>query len=230
MSLSPPMTNCHPSALRTPSGTGSRVGRLFVDFGPRSAHRASCLRGAPRAVGFEVFPGIAPKSAQSTFTNVKVAVLAVVWAPAWFHPSGANTAITRIPSEHDHPSCRPHRLRPFFPARDSVTQSSRLGTGGFGVLGVKGWSRGRGRRRSRQPGRKPIRVVVRGDLEVGRDCDGLLLGDPRTSRRHATLMANAGGLTVARPGKLQRHVRERNRVCRPHAGRRRTTVIQSATR
>ena len=47
-----------------------------------------------------------------------------------------------------------------------------------------------------QPGRKPIRVVVRGDLEVGRDCDGLLLGDPRTSRRHATLMANAGGLTV----------------------------------
>jgi class 3 adenylate cyclase len=48
----------------------------------------------------------------------------------------------------------------------------------------------------RQPGRKPIRVVVRGDLEVGRDCDGLLLGDPRTSRRHATLMANAGGLTV----------------------------------
>ena len=47
-----------------------------------------------------------------------------------------------------------------------------------------------------QPGRKPIRVVVTADLEVGRDCDGLLLGDPRTSRRHATLMANAGGLTV----------------------------------
>ena len=47
-----------------------------------------------------------------------------------------------------------------------------------------------------QPGRKPIRVVVAADLEVGRDCDGLLLGDPRTSRRHATLMANAGGLTV----------------------------------
>ena len=47
-----------------------------------------------------------------------------------------------------------------------------------------------------QPGRKPIRLVVNGDIEVGRDCDGLLLGDPRTSRRHASLMANAGGLTV----------------------------------
>ena len=66
-----------------------------------------------------------------------------------------------------------------------------------------------------QPGRKPIRVVVRGDLEVGRDCDGLLLGDPRTSRRHATLMANAGGLTVLDLGSSNGTFVSGNRVVGP---------------
>ncbi len=66
-----------------------------------------------------------------------------------------------------------------------------------------------------QPGRKPIRVVVRGDLEVGRDCDGLLLGDPRTSRRHATLMANAGGLSVVDMGSSNGTFVSGNRVIGP---------------
>lgn len=48
----------------------------------------------------------------------------------------------------------------------------------------------------RQPERKPLEVVVKGNLEVGRDCDGLLLADQRASRRHAAFMASQGGLSV----------------------------------
>lgn len=39
----------------------------------------------------------------------------------------------------------------------------------------------------RQPGRRPLFVEVHGRLEVGRECDGLLLADARASRRHAEL-------------------------------------------
>ena len=57
----------------------------------------------------------------------------------------------------------------------------------------------------------------RADLEVGRDCDGLLLGDPRTSRRHATLMANAGGLTVLDMGSSNGTYVNGTRIDRPDA-------------
>ena len=39
----------------------------------------------------------------------------------------------------------------------------------------------------RQPGRQPLYVEVHGRLELGRDCDGLLLADAQVSRRHAEL-------------------------------------------
>jgi class 3 adenylate cyclase len=48
----------------------------------------------------------------------------------------------------------------------------------------------------RQPGRKPLYVAVRGDLELGRDCDGLLLVDEEVSRRHAVFTPDGNGLTV----------------------------------
>ncbi|MCB9371628.1 MAG: hypothetical protein H6518_02485 [Microthrixaceae bacterium] len=35
-----------------------------------------------------------------------------------------------------------------------------------------------------QPGRTPLHVVVHRPLELGRDCDGVLLSDPELSRRH----------------------------------------------
>ncbi|HEV7525795.1 MAG TPA: adenylate/guanylate cyclase domain-containing protein [Acidimicrobiia bacterium] len=39
----------------------------------------------------------------------------------------------------------------------------------------------------KQPNRKPLRVQVSDTLEVGRECDGLLVADTQTSRRHLLL-------------------------------------------
>lgn len=48
----------------------------------------------------------------------------------------------------------------------------------------------------RQPDRKPLLVAVRGALEIGRDCDGLLLLDHEVSRRHVQLELRDGALVV----------------------------------
>lgn len=48
----------------------------------------------------------------------------------------------------------------------------------------------------RQPGRRPLLVVVEDQLDLGRECDGLLLADPEVSRRHARLALEGGRLTV----------------------------------
>jgi class 3 adenylate cyclase len=48
----------------------------------------------------------------------------------------------------------------------------------------------------RQPDRKPLLVAIRTTLEVGRDCDGLLLLDPEVSRRHVQLDLREGALFV----------------------------------
>lgn len=47
-----------------------------------------------------------------------------------------------------------------------------------------------------QPGRRPLLVVVDRPLEVGRDCDGLLIADPRASRRHCLLTPRGSSLEV----------------------------------
>lgn len=47
-----------------------------------------------------------------------------------------------------------------------------------------------------EPGRAPLHMVVRRPLEVGRDCDGLLLSDPLLSRRHLRLSAVGARLSV----------------------------------
>ena len=39
----------------------------------------------------------------------------------------------------------------------------------------------------RQQGRRALYVEIRDALEIGRECDGILLADPQASRRHATL-------------------------------------------
>jgi adenylate cyclase len=48
----------------------------------------------------------------------------------------------------------------------------------------------------RQPGRRALLVAVRGPLEIGRDCDGLLLLDPEVSRRHVQVEVIDGTLVV----------------------------------
>lgn len=48
----------------------------------------------------------------------------------------------------------------------------------------------------RQPDRQPLYVVIDHVLDLGRDCDGLLLADPEVSRRHARFTSSGGALTV----------------------------------
>lgn len=48
----------------------------------------------------------------------------------------------------------------------------------------------------RQPKSKPLVLAVRDDVEIGRDCDGLLLSDPEVSRRHVVLRLDGDTLTV----------------------------------
>ncbi|MEY2430666.1 MAG: adenylate cyclase, partial [Acidimicrobiaceae bacterium] len=48
----------------------------------------------------------------------------------------------------------------------------------------------------RQPDRAPLHIVVVGRIELGRDCDGVLLFDERVSRRHVQLVVTDLGLEV----------------------------------
>ncbi len=44
------------------------------------------------------------------------------------------------------------------------------------------------------PGRRPLRLMVGEPIEVGRECDGLMVGDPLASRRHVVLRCVDGVL------------------------------------
>lgn len=48
----------------------------------------------------------------------------------------------------------------------------------------------------RQPGRHPLRLEVLDRLDIGRECDGLLIVDERVSRRHLRLEVVVDGLQV----------------------------------
>jgi class 3 adenylate cyclase len=48
----------------------------------------------------------------------------------------------------------------------------------------------------RQPGRKPLVLAVQHSLELGRDCDGLLLLDAEVSRRHAVVKVDGESVTI----------------------------------
>jgi class 3 adenylate cyclase len=49
----------------------------------------------------------------------------------------------------------------------------------------------------RQEGRRVLVVELEDELELGRDCDGLLLADDEVSRRHALFTGDADGVSVA---------------------------------
>ena len=48
----------------------------------------------------------------------------------------------------------------------------------------------------RQPKSKPLVLAVRDTVEIGRDCDGLLLSDPEVSRRHVVLRLDGDTLML----------------------------------
>jgi len=47
-----------------------------------------------------------------------------------------------------------------------------------------------------QPGRAALHLIITAPLEVGRECDGLLLADERISRRHFRLSPSGGELLI----------------------------------
>lgn len=49
----------------------------------------------------------------------------------------------------------------------------------------------------RQPNQPPLFISIRGLIEVGRECSGLLLADPQVSRRHLSLDVDAGRVIVS---------------------------------
>jgi class 3 adenylate cyclase len=48
----------------------------------------------------------------------------------------------------------------------------------------------------KQPNRKPLRVEVAESLEIGRECDGLLIADSQASRRHALVTLRGRDLLI----------------------------------
>jgi class 3 adenylate cyclase len=48
----------------------------------------------------------------------------------------------------------------------------------------------------KQEGRRPLHLQLRDAVEIGRECDGLLLADPQASRRHAILTPRGQGVLV----------------------------------
>lgn len=67
----------------------------------------------------------------------------------------------------------------------------------------------------RQPGRRPLHVVVAGSLQLGRDCDGLLIADERASRRHVELTATAAGVLVTDLGSRNGSFVDGRRITEP---------------
>ena len=52
----------------------------------------------------------------------------------------------------------------------------------------------------RQPGRRPLRVLVSEPLDLGRSCDGILLADPDVSRTHAEVRREGDTILVQDKG------------------------------
>jgi adenylate cyclase len=48
----------------------------------------------------------------------------------------------------------------------------------------------------KQPGRRPLHVQIREPLEIGRECDGILITDGQASRRHASLSCQGDRVVV----------------------------------
>lgn len=52
----------------------------------------------------------------------------------------------------------------------------------------------------KQEGRRPLYLQIRETVDIGRDCDGVILSDPQASRRHATLTPRGDTVVVTDTG------------------------------
>lgn len=68
----------------------------------------------------------------------------------------------------------------------------------------------------RQPGRTALHLALHEPLEVGRDCDGLLIGDPEVSRRHVVLTPDGGDVTITDLGSTNGTAVDGERLRAPH--------------
>ncbi len=66
-----------------------------------------------------------------------------------------------------------------------------------------------------EPGHSPRVVTVEVEVEVGRDCDGILIEDPTASRRHAKLDPTAVGLVVEDLGSANGTYIDGERIAEP---------------
>lgn len=66
-----------------------------------------------------------------------------------------------------------------------------------------------------EPGRSPRVVTLSGPVEVGRDCDGLVLDDPTTSRRHLLLDPATDGVVVTDQGSANGTFVDGERIVEP---------------
>ena len=48
----------------------------------------------------------------------------------------------------------------------------------------------------KQEGRRPLYLQIRDSIEIGRECDGILLSDGQASRRHASLTPRNDSIVV----------------------------------
>ena len=70
----------------------------------------------------------------------------------------------------------------------------------------------------RPPNRQPLVLLLEERVEVGRECDGLIVPDSRMSRRHVALEPlSDGSVRVSDLGELERNARRRNRRSRVRA-------------
>jgi class 3 adenylate cyclase len=68
----------------------------------------------------------------------------------------------------------------------------------------------------RQVGRPPLHLALHEPLEVGRDCAGILIADPQTSRRHLRLSIEDGSVVVADLGSMNGTSVDGRRLDAPH--------------
>jgi adenylate cyclase len=66
-----------------------------------------------------------------------------------------------------------------------------------------------------EPGRTPLQLALHRPLEIGRECDGLLLSDPLLSRRHVRLSAVGGRVTLEDLGSTNGTLVDGQRIAGP---------------
>ncbi len=67
-----------------------------------------------------------------------------------------------------------------------------------------------------EPGRSPLTLLITDELDVGRDCRGLILLDPAISRRHLSLSPGGASVLVADLGSMNGTTVDGRPIVQPH--------------